>query len=147
MQLVPLTHVSQRTPRAPTPDGPRLERRLLVHASQVSRLGTAHKGRPWSVIRYRPLMPGGGFGHSVACGVVLTHEASSIVQPNALRGSAVHFLWRLLQGPEQQSGDWVQWAPGWRQAIAATPGTRAVSQNPKTNAATDAAAVPAGRRR
>jgi hypothetical protein len=89
-------------------------------------------------------MPGGWFGHSVA-GTVSAHEASSIVQPKALRGSDVQCLRRLLQWPEQNYGDWLQVSPGGRQAVA-TPGDRAVSQNPKANAATDAATVPAGRR-
>jgi hypothetical protein len=82
---------------------------------------------------------------AVAGGTVSAHEASSIVQPKALRGSDVHCLRRLLQWSEQHRGDWLQGSLGGRQA-AATPGARAVSQNPKANAATDAAAVPAGRR-
>jgi hypothetical protein len=58
----------------------------------------------------------------------------------------VHCLRRLLQWSEQHCGDWLQGSLGGRQAVA-TPGARAVSRNPKTNAVIDAAAVPAGRRR
>lgn len=133
----PTRHDSQRTHRAPTPCVP-THFWLSLHSLQSRVQGTAHTGRPLSVIRQTPL---GRSGHAFAGGTVLSQEASSIVQPWALAGSDVHFLRRLLQWPEQHCGDWRQGSPGWRQATAKAGG-QLVSQNPEANAAIDARSSP-----